>query len=204
MHADWIEVDETTLSNASRGRLTRLREKWLNKTVNRLTINNIRYVTCYRKSTAIAICLCICGKTTEVILSTIIKNSTTSCGCWNTEKQQLLPTVAALNALFSSRKADAKIRQLTWTLTKEEYAIITQLNCYYCNKIPSNEYGSNMYNGNYKYSGVDRVNNLIGYESNNCVACCKECNSAKGMMTTTEFLQWIENIYNNYFLKLAR
>jgi hypothetical protein len=39
-----IEIDENTLSNISKKRLIKTRNKWENKTINKLTILNIRYV----------------------------------------------------------------------------------------------------------------------------------------------------------------
>lgn len=195
------EINETTLEKVSAARLKRTREKWINKVVGKLTIQHIRYVRDNRQPIAVATSLCECGNITETALNSITKNKTLSCGCWNADKQKLLPTLAAKRACFVSRRCDAKRRQLSWSLTLEQYSEITQKNCYYCNKIPSNEYGSNMYNGNYKYSGIDRIDNLLGYEYHNCVPSCKECNAAKGMMSTAEFIQWINNINNNFILK---
>ena len=45
-----------------------------------------------------------------------------------------------------------------------------------------------------KVNGIDRVNNNIGYILNNCVACCKYCNIAKGVRTITEFLEHVQSI----------
>jgi hypothetical protein len=193
-----IEIDENTLSNISKKRLIKTRNKWENKTINKLTILNIRYVRDNRQPIAIARYRCECGNTGETALTLITKNNTTSCGCWNSLKQQKLPGEAACRACYSSRRADAKHRQLGWKLTIEEYKYLTSQNCYYCDKPPSNEYGSNNYNGNYKYSGLDRVNNLLGYQLDNCVPCCKECNHAKGMLSMQDFTNHIRQIYDNF------
>jgi len=192
------EIDESTLSKTSRQRLQRTRIKWVGKKLNKLTILSIRYVRDNRQPTTVATCQCECGNTCESFLTLITRNLTTSCGCWNALKQMKPHGEAAMRACFSSRRADAKRRQLEWSLSIQEYDELTQKTCHYCNRPPSNEYGSKMYNGNFKYNGLDRLNNLVGYRYDNCVPCCKECNHSKGTMTVDEFKQHILNIYNNF------
>lgn len=54
-------------------------------------------------------------------------------------------------------------------------------NCHYClAKIPWMEYA--YYNGSYTRSGyfLDRKDNNLGYNSDNCVVCCTKCNISKG------------------------
>jgi hypothetical protein len=194
------EVDESTLSKASAARLKRTRDKYLNKQLFKISIIDIRYVRANRQPQAVAKFICACGNTGETFLTLISNKKTVSCGCWNALKQQKPTGIGAARACFSSRKADAKRRQLQWTLSFKEYHRITQQNCFYCNKLPSNEYGSDNYNGNFFYSGLDRVNNLLGYSKQNCVPCCKECNHAKGMMTMVEFKQHITKIYLNFII----
>lgn len=38
-------------------------------------------------------------------------------------------------------------------------------------------------------NGVDRRNNLLGYNKVNCVACCPFCNYTKKELTETDFLK---------------
>jgi len=45
------------------------------------------------------------------------------------------------------------------------------------------------------YNGIDRVDNAIGYLTDNCVACCKVCNRAKLQMSKNEFFDHIKKIY---------
>jgi len=61
----------------------------------------------------------------------------------------------------------------TWTLEYSEYKQLLEGKCYYC--------GSN------EKIGIDRIINEIGYESGNCVSCCKHCNSGKGEGTAEEY-----------------
>ena len=142
------------------------------------------------------LCKCDCENIKYITFADFNNKKIVSCGCWNAEKQKLLSGEAAGNALYSSRRADAKRRFLQFTITREEYGEICVLNCYYCGAVPANEYGSNMYNGNYMYQGIDRIDNSKGYIKENCRPCCKFCNMAKSTQTEEEFLKRINCIYN--------
>lgn len=52
-------------------------------------------------------------------------------------------------------------------------------------------------NGPYVYNGLDRVNNLLGYELTNVVPCCNICNRAKKDMTYEQFKLWIKDLKEN-------
>ena len=106
-----------------------------------------------------------------------------------------------LNALFGSYKRSAEQRGIDFNLTIEQFKLITKENCYYCGVEPLQKYDekSRRYtNGYWIYNGVDRKNDDIGYEINNCVPCCKICNYAKQGLTDIEFLNHISKIYQNH------
>jgi hypothetical protein len=71
-------------------------------------------------------------------------------------------------------------------------------NCNYCGIEPSNLFWKSYYNVN--YNGIDRVDNLIGYEKHNLVSCCKTCNIAKNNNSEKDFLEWVKRV--NKFQKL--
>ena len=77
----------------------------------------------------------------------------------------------------------AKRESRTFSITEQEFDTITQQDCHYC-KAP----GPN---------GIDRVDNYIGYESNNCLPCCLRCNYMKSDMHMKEFFQHILKIADN-------
>lgn len=106
---------------------------------------------------------------------------------------------AACNRLIRSYKRHAKNRGLAWNLNKEEFKKLTTSNCYYCNIIPKHKCYSNSKNQNpYIYNGIDRIDNKIGYEENNCVPCCGLCNQAKMDLTYEEFKKWVKRL-SQYF-----
>ena len=47
------------------------------------------------------------------------------------------------------------------------------------------------------YNGIDRKDNAIGYEYDNCVTCCGRCNIMKNKWSHDEFISHIKNIINN-------
>jgi len=60
--------------------------------------------------------------------------------------------------------------------------------CFYCGKIVDFPHERN---------GIDRVNNDLNYIVDNCVPCCKYCNSAKKDKTFEEFKQWVKKLVIN-------
>ena len=43
----------------------------------------------------------------------------------------------------------------------------------------------------FRYNGVDRIDNSRGYEEGNVVPCCRQCNWSKRDLTTEQFLAWV-------------
>lgn len=82
-------------------------------------------------------------------------------------KKSALKTVTG-NGRYSYNKAMAKHVGRTWTLTKTEYNNLIKNPCTYCT-LPI---------GNRGY-GLDRIDNSKGYEINNVLPCCKDCNVAR-------------------------
>lgn len=90
-----------------------------------------------------------------------------------TSKYNLKP-----NSRYSKAKRNAKQRHKDWNLTFEEYSLFLNKDCYYC----AGQLGSTVFYG----SGLDRLNNDLGYYVNNIVACCKYCNSLRNNFLTVE------------------
>jgi hypothetical protein len=61
-------------------------------------------------------------------------------------------------------------------ISKDEFINITTKECYYCGREGPN--------------GIDRIDNEIGYQSDNCVPCCKHCNYVKGNLSNEDFNTW--------------
>ena len=78
---------------------------------------------------------------------------------------------------LATYRKDARIRNLKFSLSREEFKNIIFKNCHYCNDIPSTLAINKSKNPtSILYNGIDRINNEIGYELTNCVPCCTDCN----------------------------
>lgn len=145
------------------------------------------------------LCKCDCGN--EVIRSTsyLNTNKATSCGCEHSSRisNRMLKNISAsFNSLYLSYKHKANDRKLPFELTKDEFFILVKKNCHYCGVEPRQikRTQTKYINEPFIYNGIDRINNSIGYDINNCVSCCGVCNQAKHTMTQKEFYDWIDRL----------
>ena len=82
-----------------------------------------------------------------------------------------------LDRYFSTYIKCAKVRNIGFELSKEEFETLVLQSCYYCGESKEGE-----------VVGVDRLDSLIKYVINNCVPCCKTCNFMKGTLSKTTFI----------------
>lgn len=150
-------------------------------------------------------CICICGNKIIVIAGNLASGNTTNCGCERTKRLQFyvdtklrLPKgEAAFNSIYSKYKYEALNRNLKFEISKEVFRELCTGNCFYCGCAPKNIEPAYNKNGHFVYSGIDRVNNTKGYLVDNCVSCCKICNSMKHTLTKKEFINHVRSIYKN-------
>ena len=116
------------------------------------------------------------------------------CKVCHYNNMRLLPNEAAKNQIYNSYNSNALRRNYKFELSKSEFFNIITKNCYYCGAKPNNVQKGVNNNDNYFYSGIDRIDNNIGYNIDNCVPCCKICNRVKSDLTYTKFIKWINNI----------
>jgi len=140
-------------------------------------------------------CCCECGVVKFVSKSRLKREEIKSCGCLQKEKvaflgrnNKLLPHQQAINSKYVSYKKAAIKRNLKWELSLEDFLAITKQRCYYCNDEPSNVEKSKHNNGDFVYSGVDRIDNYKGYVFGNCIPCCSVCNFMKNNHSYIDFI----------------
>ena len=154
------------------------------------------------------LCRCDCGNTTFSSVSALCVNSKRSCGCLAKEARDTYRKIYAdarklpkgeskFRGVWNEYRVSARRRKIEWHMSMDEFREIVSLPCAYCGLEPTNTRETKGYNGEFIFSGVDRVDNSIGYFSENCVPCCTTCNVAKRVMNVNEFLQWIERVYNH-------
>ena len=81
-------------------------------------------------------------------------------------------------------KRSAEKREINYNLSDEETKQMIQNECFYCKDINNDGY----------LNGIDRKDNNIGYEIDNCVTCCKMCNISKNTMDVEEFIGKVYHI----------
>ena len=149
-------------------------------------------------------CICDCGTPVVAYASDLKRGGRPSCGCLKSEKisalRKLAPGEAGLNQVFGQYKKSAKERNLSFHLTHVEFSNLIDKTCHYCGAGPTlkafNEKAllRNGTNGNFIYTGIDRIDSKQGYHKENCVTCCKTCNFAKNNMIYEEFVEYLDRV----------
>lgn len=102
--------------------------------------------------------------------------------------------------IYNKYKTASKQRHLCFNISLDFFKSLIFENCYYCNSIPSNKFKlPNKTHENYfiYYNGIDRIDSTKGYLEDNCVSCCKICNTSKSNIPMEEWKNWIINISSN-------
>lgn len=155
---------------------------------------------------------CDCGNIIETSLQHIVDGHVRSCGCLRKENSRLLAQkihsehkeyhkefgVSCRNHLYTQYRKGAKQKGREFSLTVEQFAQLTSAKCYYCGLSPNKIFRRKGMYGEYKYNGIDRVDNTKGYSIENCVPCCWECNKAKLDRDYTEFVNWISRLVKHW------
>jgi len=98
-----------------------------------------------------------------------------------------------LKRVYSKYKKSAKTRNLEFLLTLEECLNLFKSRCYYCNDLPENIETTYQI----EYQGIDRIDNNMGYISDNVIPCYAFCNYAKHYHSQEKFLEKVEKIHKN-------
>jgi hypothetical protein len=160
-------------------------------------------------------CICDCGKECVKCRGNLLNGNTKSCGCLELARNELLKNKgiqknilncgeAALNLYYGDYKHRAKVKNLLFTLTKEEFKKLIFSNCFFCDELPVRQFPpegrlkNRKNNGIIYVNGIDRKNSKDGYVIENCLPCCKICNKAKLDMSIQEFENWLFKIAKKY------
>ncbi len=155
-------------------------------------------------------CICTCGNIVEVNRKYILNRTRASCGCLKKETSRntglkLIKENTGFNTLYSKYRRSAKIRNINFGLSTDEFKILTKQNCYYCGDEPmykqTSRCTSTPIERAYIFNGIDRIDSNKGYFLENCVTCCGVCNKMKMALAKELFLNKIVKIYNNLELK---
>lgn len=181
---------------------------------NRLTVLEKQPKKTYAKTKYL--CQCSCGKKKIVYGSSLKTGDTQSCGCYNSESSSQRHRhkigESSYNYCEAQYKAGAKQRNITYSLTREEFRTLIVQDCYWCGDSPRrwNRYFTEGVRNKFKdtvseelanlqtvyVNGIDRVDSdiSIGYTISNCVPCCTTCNKMKNNYDKDHFLSHIKKI----------
>lgn len=107
----------------------------------------------------------------------------------------------AKNSILLGYKASASRRGYKFNLSKEDFCFLVDQPCKYCGTLQSNSYEISSKKGIYKYNGIDRIDNNIGYEIGNVVTCCTTCNKMKLTLGIEDFFEHMQKIIKNTQVK---
>ena len=136
--------------------------------------------------------LCRCGNEVVASWQKVTKGDVKSCGCWKKGRPVTQGTLAPDLAVYHRYRLSAKRRNIAFDLTQEQVANIIHKDCHYCGSVPKTTMKLSAH-PNYLYSGIDRINNELGYFLGNVVSCCLICNRAKNTMSYTSYIDWLSN-----------
>lgn len=97
-------------------------------------------------------------------------------------------------------KRRAARKNLQITISEDEFIALVTSDCHYCGKSWKKEVRT-VNRREVRMLTIDRKDSSKGYVSENCVSCCKRCNTIKMDMSYEEFLSQIKDIAQN--LKLV-
>lgn len=175
----------------------------IGKKFNRLTV--IEEIEPYRnrRSTRRRFkCICDCGNE-QIATGTKLRNGKTyQCrNCGYRSRKQSQTRISGIERHFNLHIINrSKKRNIEVELTIDDYETIISQNCHYCNIEPQfKQIRKNIITeDDYIYAnGIDRIDSSKGYNIDNCVPCCKICNTMKHTLNYNEFIEHINKIKNN-------
>ena len=145
------------------------------------------------------LCL-LCGSVTDKRLQTIERAK--SCGCMQSKRDRKVVdsgrrsaegTRVEINTLMSIYKSNARKRGISFDLTYIQFETLVDGECFFCGDTGGNILRKRNYN-DYIYTGIDRIDNNVGYLPSNCISCCSWCNRAKNNGTLANFVDKCKKI----------
>lgn len=114
--------------------------------------------------------------------------------------QKTHSTLGKFRRHHANYKRNAFKRNLSFSLTPQQFISLVQSDCFYCDQKPSPHafrFGRRRKPILISVNGIDRIDAYKGYELENVVPCCSICNYAKSYLSLTEFIIWLSRISKN-------
>ena len=171
-------------------------ESEIGKTYGSLTILHFTGFrqTPSRRNIPMMECRCVCGTIKNVSHWDLRQSKTKTCGFNHPHYADR--SVPALNVLFKDYQIKAAQRSLVFAIPRELFEQMVVSDCYYCESEPQMVKRQRTGNGisEFRYNGIDRMDNARGYTVDNVVPCCFRCNRAKYTYSHDEFIAHCVNV----------
>lgn len=164
----------------------------INRQIGKLTVLKLSYIN---GSYKYYLCQCSCGNTKEIRMDHLISEKINSCGCI---KKKYHPQETSARAIWRSCYNDCDFNT---------FVVYSQKDCHYCGIQPSKKINVHIYyldnhtknkdDGFFIYNGLDRIDSNKLHIIDNIVPCCYYCNSSKLDRSYSDFLLWINKVFNH-------
>lgn len=158
-------------------------------------------------------CKCDCGNEKDVKSNNLASGRSNSCGCLKYQphegqfkREKDREKVILFKQYSAIRKRNIKkFGSADSILSFEEFKELVKKPCFYCGAEYSKELPDYFCDSKsrgvltdtiVKCNGLDRIDNEKGYEKNNVVPCCTQCNTAKNTLTQKDFFDWVKKVYD--------
>lgn len=140
---------------------------------------------------------CDCGEVKEIVAHEAERGAVKSCGKCQYHRDLMISRKASnsrgnvtLRRLYAREVTRALSRERPWSLTPEEFTVISSQSCFYCDAPPL----SYVARKKVSFSGIDTVDIPVGYTPESSVACCTSCLRMKGAENAVDFLDKVRRI----------
>lgn len=148
-----------------------------------------------------AVFKCKCGDTFQKLKYKPYSEAMKNMMCSACRHKNRVQPHQAERQIFRRVASDAKNRNLSFDISLEWFIIAIHIPCHYCGSADANsalvtlhDESGKPYRIPYRYNGIDRMDNSIGYVEDNCLPCCFICNRAKRDMGYFEFEEYLINV----------
>lgn len=147
-------------------------------------------------------CSCECGNSfdkREDLIRRLLKSddvvTCSSCSRKRASKKCILEDNEGVKKrVFRAYKYGAKSRNIHFELSELEVGVLVTQDCFYCGQAPYEHADKNYTDEPFLRTGIDRVDNDLGYTLTNTVSCCEICNRMKLMLSHEKFINHLYKI----------
>lgn len=150
---------------------------------------------------AMWLCKCTCGNTRRIRASGLLSGHYKSCGCLKRDSSATIgPRLGQFKrkpgtlqrSVFQHYQIRALRKALDFSLSFDLFMALAAQPCVYCGTEAGNLEESSY--DQFRYNGLDRLDNSKGYMLENVVPCCGWCNIAKFNLSGEDFIKHCEKV----------